>query len=411
MSSIFVQIAAYRDRQLLPTIRDCIATAHAPQALRFGICWQRDETETLAEFADDPRFRILDIPYTESQGACWARRQIQDLYEDETYTLQIDAHQRFAPQWDRQLIEMLEATGSTKPLLSSYVPHFDPETGERHKLEPSVIVPSGFDPNGIMYLAPGTMEDFETLESPPPARFCAAGLIFSLGRFCRDVRYDPQLYFLGEEISTSVRAFTHGYDLFHPHRGVLWHYYAEKRRRHWDDHTGQAGSRPWQQFADRSNLRIMKLLRIAELDLDLGEYGLGPVRSLEEYQDYAGVHFRLRAVHPDARGSKPPPTLPIPANDEEWGEYGQRWFAQRIPVDERIADPPDDLAFWRVWISDRNGQQAHREDLDPPTVRQILEQKDPQFLVRYRSVERGKSWTVEPHSLSKGPLERATGDC
>lgn len=37
---IFVQIAAYRDPELLPTIQDCLAKADFPDNLRFGICWQ-----------------------------------------------------------------------------------------------------------------------------------------------------------------------------------------------------------------------------------------------------------------------------------------------------------------------------------------------------------------------------------
>ena len=45
MDTIFVQIASYRDPQLLPTLRDCIAKATRPDLLRFGVCWQRDESE------------------------------------------------------------------------------------------------------------------------------------------------------------------------------------------------------------------------------------------------------------------------------------------------------------------------------------------------------------------------------
>jgi hypothetical protein len=60
---IFVQIAAYRDPELLPTLRDCLAQAEAPARLRFGICWQRDADDSLAEFAQDPRFRVIEVPH------------------------------------------------------------------------------------------------------------------------------------------------------------------------------------------------------------------------------------------------------------------------------------------------------------------------------------------------------------
>ena len=37
-NTIFVQIAAYRDPELLPTIRDCLQKAKYPKLLSFGIC-------------------------------------------------------------------------------------------------------------------------------------------------------------------------------------------------------------------------------------------------------------------------------------------------------------------------------------------------------------------------------------
>ena len=50
--TIFVNIASYRDPELLPTLKDCIAQAKYPERLRFGICWQRhkdDEWDQLDE--------------------------------------------------------------------------------------------------------------------------------------------------------------------------------------------------------------------------------------------------------------------------------------------------------------------------------------------------------------------------
>ena len=44
MNTIFVRIAAYRDAQLVPTLRDLLAAASDPDSLRFGICRQHDKT-------------------------------------------------------------------------------------------------------------------------------------------------------------------------------------------------------------------------------------------------------------------------------------------------------------------------------------------------------------------------------
>jgi hypothetical protein len=100
INKIFVQIASYRDPELLPTIKDCLDKAKYPENLTFGICWQRDEHESLGEFKDDDRFQIIDVPWHESKGLCWARSLIQKLWNGEKYTMQLDSHHRFAQNWD-----------------------------------------------------------------------------------------------------------------------------------------------------------------------------------------------------------------------------------------------------------------------------------------------------------------------
>ena len=64
---IFVQIASYRDPQLIPTIKDMLDKSKKPKNIRLGIARQfhpEDGFDDLSEYEDDHRFRILDIPYT-----------------------------------------------------------------------------------------------------------------------------------------------------------------------------------------------------------------------------------------------------------------------------------------------------------------------------------------------------------
>ena len=69
-----------------------------------------------------------------------------------------------------------------------------------------------------------------------PARFYSAHFCFAPGSFCLEVPHDPNYYFHGEEISVAVRAYTWGYDLFHPHKIICWHEYTRKNRtKQWDD--------------------------------------------------------------------------------------------------------------------------------------------------------------------------------
>ncbi len=88
---IFVQIAAYRDPQLIPTIKNMLENAKRPKNLRFAIARQfhpDDKFDELTEYEKDSRFRIMNIPHEESNGVCWARNLTQQLYDGEEYTLQ-----------------------------------------------------------------------------------------------------------------------------------------------------------------------------------------------------------------------------------------------------------------------------------------------------------------------------------
>ena len=87
---IFVQIASYRDPELIKTIKDMIQNAKRPKNLVIGICRQyhpEDGFDNLDEFKNDKRIKSIDVLYSESKGVCWARNQVQQLYNGEEYTL------------------------------------------------------------------------------------------------------------------------------------------------------------------------------------------------------------------------------------------------------------------------------------------------------------------------------------
>ena len=69
---IFIQVASYRDPQLIPTIESALENAKYPENLVFGIARQYnpdDKFDDLSKYEKDKRFRILNIPYLESNGA------------------------------------------------------------------------------------------------------------------------------------------------------------------------------------------------------------------------------------------------------------------------------------------------------------------------------------------------------
>ncbi len=392
--SIFIQIASYRDPQLVLTIRNCLEMADHPERLSFGICWQYDKSENIDAFDNNSQFRILKIGYESSLGACWARRQTQKLYQDEKYTLQLDSHHRFKKGWDTALVAMINQIESPKPILTGYLPSFDPESGNHSELLPSMMVVRDFPTNGVIYFSRQVVHDSQLLHSPFSARFCSGHFIFTTGQFCNEVPYDPECYFIGEEISLAVRAFTHGYDLFHPNEEVIWHAYGGSRPRHWDDHHADNNLEPWVENAKISDRRVRNLLQIENTIENLAPYGLGGIRTLQEYQMYSGINFHLKAIHQDVLANVPPPTTPSYTCDEDWIRNCEIEFSQRIIISKKIYDQGRSNG-WVISFFDKKKNLINEQIISKEFANQALALETPQLLLFYRSFTQASSWSIE----------------
>ena len=326
MSKIFVQIASYRDPELVPTIKDCIQKSKYPKNLTFGICWQHSQEDiwdSLDEFKNDERFTIMDVPWNESKGLCWARHNIQKMWNNEEYTLQIDSHHRFKKNWDIELINMLKSLqkdGYPKPILTSYAGMYNPSTNKKLNEDPYKMVGKRFTPSGTILFYPESIQNWKDLKKPIPARFVSGHFFFTLGKHCGEYKYDPNLYFAGDEISLSIRSYTLGYDLFHPHRLLVWHEYTrEGRVKHWDDFVEENREKIENTHHELdliSKKRLRKMLREEENDSDISGFGLGTVRTHRDYENYAGIDFKNRILHKDTIDGKIPPTVSF--EDIEW---------------------------------------------------------------------------------------------
>jgi hypothetical protein len=299
MDKIFVQIAAYRDPQLVPTVEDMIAKAKNPERLTFGICWQYGPEDDIDRFDSDSRFRISKKHFSESQGLGWARNLTNLLYAGEKYTLQIDSHHRFVQDWDEMLLEDYNSALqiSPKPIITTYAPMFDPkeDPAKRHPY-PCLMSQYEFSRENLLMSRPYDLYNYKNLDRIIRARTISAHLMFTSGEFINEVPYDPDIFFGGytEEITLSARAYTNGYDLFSPYRIIMWHeYIRDGRPKHWDDHgSSSQTSLTSGQRDDRSRDRTRQLLGFKEYGIDLGIYGLGTARTLRDYETYAGFDFK-----------------------------------------------------------------------------------------------------------------------
>jgi len=374
--SIFVNIAGYADPEILPTILDCMANARDPDALRFGVCWQRHPgDESLTSFVGKPWIRIDDVPAMESRGCCWARARSQALYDGEDFVLQLDSHHRFEPHWDKTLIDMMHETGAAKPMLTSYGAGYDAETGKNYASEPCKMVARPFCPDGTLLFVGAHVTD-KALGVPAPARFFSGHFMFTLGQHCREVPYDPNLYFHGEESTMGARSWTHGYDMFHPRRIVVWHqYHRDGRRRHWDD---QAELK--RELDLISKARVRKLFRMEENDHDLTGFDVGQARPLDDYERFAGVDFKGRRLHQDAIDGVSPPT---PFYDDRWAVHRRIlmfWASEKVtypPGTTKMAYFVDDKEGKMLWHTDVGPEN----DFQPPPFADFWSYRDPDCIV------------------------------
>ena len=301
---IFISIASYCDEVLFFTINDCFLKAKYPQNLTFGIVDQNDKSQRekidALEFSN--QIKYVYINKLDTQGVSWARNIAFSLWDNEEYLLQIDSHMTFEENWDETLMQQHNdlLKTSPKPIISTYP--YDFQFDEDYK--PVFKKPSG---EYVLELRPhpdtSLKKDNAVLrfraghtKSTKPVNGChiAAGFIFTSALFIEEVPYDPYLYFHGEEQSLSIRAFTKGWDIYHPTWIPLYHCYkkigASHATHHWHESIDNKRALKSTYLRQRAIKRVNRLFYGDGMKNSI--YGLGNVRTLDEYIKFSGIDYK-----------------------------------------------------------------------------------------------------------------------
>ena len=304
---IFISVAAFCEPFLEHTLKDAVAKAKYPSQLVFAVAdqnptYRKDELRLLC---DPAQLRYVHIDPLDTRGVCWARSLVFSLYQGESYLLQIDSHMLFEPDWDEQLVtQWLELKSiSSKPIISIYPHGFEFKDGK-----PEVSITVSPDSTLVMRPCPNANLNHENATFSfqtehvfrrEPILGCqiAAGFLFTAGYFIDEVPYDPRLYFLGEEQSIAVRAYTHGWDIFHPPHIPIFHLYKLPESSHISHHCHP----DWEKQRDFKFTDLTKLANERLMDLvferrDLGSFGLGKVRSLIDFARLSGIDYHNKKI-------------------------------------------------------------------------------------------------------------------
>jgi len=305
------------------------------------------------------------------------------------------------------MIKQLQDKGHNKPLLTGYVSSFDPDNDPAGRsMVPWKMNFDRFIPEGAVFFLPAAIDDFKKRTEPLPARFYSAHFCFTLGQFCVEVPHDPEYYFHGEEISIGVRAYTWGYDLFHPHKIVVWHEYTRKgRKKQWDDDP------VWGTKNNNCHLRNRKLFEMdgEKKDIFFGPYDFGILRKLEDYERYAGISFKRRSIQKFTKDNNLAPNPPL---------YGKEFDDSLLSIFKHCIDinyndvPEKDYEFWVVAFHDEKEATIYRKDADKNEIGQIMNDSDGYGKVwrEFEVENKPKYWVVWPYSTSKGWCNRLTGN-
>jgi len=305
MNTIFVAIASYLDYEIRYTILDCIHRAKHPENLYFSVCLQYDENEGTNESCIDDlvqkyNIKVVKYHYIQSEGGCWARNQAQLAYNNEKFSLQVDSHTRFIHNWDEIVINDYNELKKTisKPLISFLPPSYsrmddkgiDFDFKHIHELDKINHPKFEYITDEYWPSYGGYSNEQHTGYKPSSVIILYGGFVFSEGSWVVEIKQDPEHYYTGEELALTIRSYTKGYDIFTPNHIVAWH------RAHPKTPKKHFNNNPEEIALTKHRHAISRLKMLIEGMGDLGEYGAGNVRTVDQYAEFAKVNFKTKTV-------------------------------------------------------------------------------------------------------------------
>lgn len=304
--TIFISIASYLDPMLFFTLNDAVAKAARPELLSLGVVDQHgeDQRAAIAALPFARRVRYVHLHPQDTLGVSWARSTAFSLYDGEAFLLQVDSHTLFEPGWDERLraLHAKLCRRSAKPIISTYPYRFDMVDGKPRYTPGEGRTALVLRPHPEKKLAPDDavlrfMARHLFTDEPVMGCHVSAGFLFAAGSFVEEVPYDPYLYFHGEEQSLAVRAFTRGWDIFHPLATPVYHLYKTEgtpyETHHWHGELDARRAFASSYLTERARLRLNRLLMGDGLP---GAYGLGTVRSMAQYAELSGIDYARQTI-------------------------------------------------------------------------------------------------------------------
>jgi len=140
-----------------------------------------------------------------------------------------------------------------------------------------------------------------------------------------------------------------------------------------------------------------------------GVYDFGPIRTLEDYERYAGISFKKRAVQQYTIDNHLAPNPPL---------YGEDLDKSFLKIFKHCIDigydkiPEKDYEFFVVAFHDEKDETLFRKDMNADEIRGLKNDPDGYGKIwrEFQTDKKPTYWVVWPYSTTKGWCERITGN-
>jgi len=290
MSSIFIQIPSYHDFELRKTILNIIENSSGENIINFGVHITYNKKDEI-DVSDIPNVKFSKSKAPKNLGVGMGRYLANKFYDKEDFYFQIDSHTRLEKNWDKTLIDCYNKYLSIgyNPVLSAYPAGYRYVDYKVVKDIDPVVSVAGFekDKSFLKNYIPHQIA-VKNQEKNIFTKSISAAFVFSKGEIAK-IEPNKNIFFWGEESIMAARLYTHGYDLMLPDQQVMYHLYFD-----WDNQIGSQRRVVSNDFPEES----IKLQKISDKEMyriinfrTIGDQSLGSVRSLAEYEEYAGLDF------------------------------------------------------------------------------------------------------------------------
>jgi hypothetical protein len=319
--SIFINVAAYNEEDILDTVKTAFEKASNPKDIYMGILLHYTDKNfpDLDSFAN---VKTIKVSESIGLGLGISRNLAASLYDGQDYYLQIDGHTVFKKNWDiilkNNYKELKKITD--KPIISTYVPYYyrDKETGQKTTMaknfdwegyyQPWTLVSKshskaiGMEDKERYYLFAYGIEALDTPAAKNPEfgssnyeeqYFISGHFLFTSSLFLEEIKYDPMLAYHEENV-IAMLAWTRGYRIFNIRDHVLWtrevHTFGRDIPNSWKQTYLNKNSEGIC-FKDKVVLGTLRNKEILTGKV-LGEYGAPSIHLLEEYEKAAGLDYK-----------------------------------------------------------------------------------------------------------------------